>query len=549
MNRRTDADRNADATRTVGGTANRTRGDRNAGRTDRSATEDVPTRLQRQLGNRAVQRFVADAARGRTVGDRERTDRLEREAERVARKVATGDAKSGTENVTPPRSAKVRESADGGDGPQRRRNESPAPDGETGTVRPASGSGRPLPDPVRSFFEARMGWDFAGVRIHTDGQADAAARAVDARAFTTGHDVVFRTGEYRPDTWDGTRLLAHELTHVVQQTGGRAADVPGSISRVSETIQRQETPTPEETPEEIEPGISLEGECVQTTGSGTARRSASSFDARYAWESNENEEIDHAEIYLHKRGSKDEIRSKTVEANRGMVTFAAGIPVNDENARYQLRLKLVRTNGSERFAAGLVPVRFQVCELESKPSGVHLKFAQMLYAEGADAGEFPWVRDIVYNRIDWVKQCKADVSSFGQPNINAVLTHPNQFESVLSKTPKFKELEEELDQHSGECEYTTSPRSAAPDRCRLVNAAITAEANGNGNTHDYVFFRSDTNTPSKRAVNRGHYPGGNYYWEISGCPGNGGSGSPDARSGSADGSTDGGTAGSGDGSE
>jgi hypothetical protein len=55
------------------------------------------------------------------------------------------------------------------------------------------------------------------VRIHTGGSADAAARAVGALAYTRGSDIVFREDQYRPDTFAGRRLLAHELTHVVQQ--------------------------------------------------------------------------------------------------------------------------------------------------------------------------------------------------------------------------------------------------------------------------------------------------------------------------------------------
>jgi hypothetical protein len=77
--------------------------------------------------------------------------------------------------------------------------------------------GRPLSDGVRSFFEHRMGQNFGNVRIHTGVKADLAAKCINARAFTLGGDVVFRIGEYRPDMQTGKQLLAHELTHVVQQ--------------------------------------------------------------------------------------------------------------------------------------------------------------------------------------------------------------------------------------------------------------------------------------------------------------------------------------------
>jgi hypothetical protein len=102
-------------------------------------------------------------------------------------------------------------------------------------VRRARSGGRRLPQGTRSYFESRMGQDFGDVRVHTGSQADRAARSVNARAFTLGSDVVFRSGEYRPDTRSGKRLLAHELTHVVQQGGGRGA------SRSRAVIQRQST--------------------------------------------------------------------------------------------------------------------------------------------------------------------------------------------------------------------------------------------------------------------------------------------------------------------
>jgi hypothetical protein len=80
-----------------------------------------------------------------------------------------------------------------------------------------SGGGRPLPPSVRAFFELRFGRDFSSVRVHTDGQAAETARAIQARAFTAGPNIVLGAGEYTPESVEGKRLLAHELTHVVQQ--------------------------------------------------------------------------------------------------------------------------------------------------------------------------------------------------------------------------------------------------------------------------------------------------------------------------------------------
>ena len=70
---------------------------------------------------------------------------------------------------------------------------------------------------ARSFMEPRFGHDFSGVRIHTGATADRAVRDVSAAAFTVGSDIAFASGRYAPETEAGRHLLAHELTHTVQQ--------------------------------------------------------------------------------------------------------------------------------------------------------------------------------------------------------------------------------------------------------------------------------------------------------------------------------------------
>ena len=80
-------------------------------------------------------------------------------------------------------------------------------------------SGQPRSKSERTYFEPRFGQDFSQVRLHTDTRAAESARAVNARAFTLGRDVVFGAGQYTPGTGEGRRLMAHELTHVVQQSG------------------------------------------------------------------------------------------------------------------------------------------------------------------------------------------------------------------------------------------------------------------------------------------------------------------------------------------
>jgi hypothetical protein len=168
-------------------------------------------RLQRDYGNRYVQRVV-DQARTAPVSQAgllsgPADDRYEREADRVAQAVVGG--------ATPmvnraagrlPAIQRLSGSAGG-----------PMDAGVQQAIQGARGSGQPLPERVRGPFERAFGTDFAGVRLHADGQADRLSRALQAQAFTTGLDIFFRRGEYDADSTCGQHTLAHELTHVMQQ--------------------------------------------------------------------------------------------------------------------------------------------------------------------------------------------------------------------------------------------------------------------------------------------------------------------------------------------
>ena len=90
------------------------------------------------------------------------------------------------------------------------------------------GGGRPLEPHVRADMEQRFSTDLSAVRVHTGPGANRAADALDAEAFTHGRDIAFGAQRYAPRTGEGTRLLAHELAHVIQQSRGgtRAAESP-----------------------------------------------------------------------------------------------------------------------------------------------------------------------------------------------------------------------------------------------------------------------------------------------------------------------------------
>ena len=106
------------------------------------------------------------------------------------------------------------------------------------TIATTNGSGHTLDPAARERLSPRVGDDLSDVRVHTDSTADSLARSVSARAFTTGTDVYFASGEYRPGTSDGDSLLAHELTHVTQQRGAPASG-PLTVSEPGDAMETE----------------------------------------------------------------------------------------------------------------------------------------------------------------------------------------------------------------------------------------------------------------------------------------------------------------------
>jgi hypothetical protein len=191
-------------------------------------------------GNRAVQRLLTDglisARRPKELQAKLTIDApgdvYEQEADRIANDVMAGSA--------PPQM----------DAAQRRVQRFLGPSNMLTNVAPASVDralsipGSPLEPAMRQEMEQRFGHDFGRVQVHTDASAAEAARAVNARAYTVGSDIVFGEGRYAPGTSAGKQLLAHELTHVLQQSGSdrgmhgtqQTARAAGSDARI---LQRQ----------------------------------------------------------------------------------------------------------------------------------------------------------------------------------------------------------------------------------------------------------------------------------------------------------------------
>ena len=111
--------------------------------------------------------------------------------------------------------------------------------GNLAVQRAVRSPGQPLPSSVRNFFEPRFGADFSQVRVHTDAAAQQSAQDINANAYTVGPNIVFGRGRFAPETEGGRRLLAHELTHTLQQTNGVSVQLSALMSHRDDPAERE----------------------------------------------------------------------------------------------------------------------------------------------------------------------------------------------------------------------------------------------------------------------------------------------------------------------
>ncbi|MFC6671245.1 DUF4157 domain-containing protein [Marinobacterium aestuariivivens] len=207
---------------------------------DSRHSRQVKALLNRGAGRKAVQTKMQ-------VG--KANDRYEREADQVAQRV-TADTPQAV-SISPLDMLAIQRMPEGAVATRDEEEEllQASADGPVGEpdshiergIGAARGGGESLTAATRSYFEPRFGTRFADTRIHDSPSAHRLASDLGARAFTTGSDVFFNAGEYQPDTRAGQQLLAHELTHVVQQRRGGGAVQPKLIQRDTTAPQ----PTPE----------------------------------------------------------------------------------------------------------------------------------------------------------------------------------------------------------------------------------------------------------------------------------------------------------------
>jgi hypothetical protein len=197
--------------------------------------------MQRTLGNRAVSQLVQARRRENApaiqtklrVGPKD--DAYEQEADQVANRVMGMSQDSVMKGANDGQTSLLRKENGIQTAPANgvRQSEgivigqggvATGPDVE-GRLAAQKGGGQALDKETRAFMEPRFVHDLREVRVHADGEADSLNRPQDAEAFTTGKDVYFRKGAYDPGSTEGKRLIAHELTHVVQQGGGGPAHI------------------------------------------------------------------------------------------------------------------------------------------------------------------------------------------------------------------------------------------------------------------------------------------------------------------------------------
>src|ERR1044072_8513669 len=192
-------------------------------------------------GNQAMQRMLSTGAIRAKLAVSQAGDPEEQEADRIADQVMAGMAHGKCDTC-----------AAGGTCPkcnesetvQAKRKPGASQQGSVTGLITVRGGGEPLSAPVRGFLEGGFGTDFSGVRVHTGKDAANSAHSIQARAYTAGQDVVFGAGEYAPQSNEGQRLLAHELTHVVQQHGSQTVLQRQPVAGTTTTPAPQPTTTP-----------------------------------------------------------------------------------------------------------------------------------------------------------------------------------------------------------------------------------------------------------------------------------------------------------------
>jgi len=197
-------------------------------KTDSSKKEHHLLNLQKNMGNQTIQRLINSGFIQTKLTISQPNDRYEQEADNISDKVMQmpeSEHKPIGEQITP----LIQRESEG--------ETSAVPESLESKINTLQG-GEPFSKENRAFFEPRFGQSFSHIKIHRNSHANHLARSINAKAFTRGNNIVFKSGEYNPNTATGKRLLGHELTHVLQQKGTN----PLNISRKKDKKEEKVTP-------------------------------------------------------------------------------------------------------------------------------------------------------------------------------------------------------------------------------------------------------------------------------------------------------------------
>ncbi len=226
---------------------------------------DKLEQARQQAGNLAIQGAVQEATQGHFLQTKMAVSQPDDPHERQADQVAEQVMRMPAARPVPPRVSRLSGGIDrkcsGCEedqqaSPMVHRKKRPGPDSPTAKTHPGRiaadlGGGQSLSQQTRAFFEPRFGRSFNDVRVHAGGTAQQMATSLNARAFTTGNDIVFAPGQYRPGTTSGRQLLAHELTHVIQQSGNPAARLVQRKPNNKQSTQKDGKQPLSEMPDEL----------------------------------------------------------------------------------------------------------------------------------------------------------------------------------------------------------------------------------------------------------------------------------------------------------
>ena len=204
-----------------------------------------PPPVQRKFENRLRAKNAQKMAIQAKLAIGEPNDKYEQEADATAARVVQQINSSTTSQSQPVQRQELEEDEELQMKPLVQRSENLG-GGEASTdlessIQSARGGGQSLDPNLQESMGQAMGADFSGVKVHTDSQSDQLNKSIQAKAFTTGKDVFFRQGAYEPGSRGGQELIAHELTHVVQQNGGAV-----QRSQSDPSVQRETLPDEEE---------------------------------------------------------------------------------------------------------------------------------------------------------------------------------------------------------------------------------------------------------------------------------------------------------------